>query len=78
MSFDTQVIAERKYQSEKWGEQNHSKEKWYLILAEEVGELANAILESGDVQKELIQVAAVCKTMYISGIRQDWWYYDAA
>ena len=40
------VIAERARQDAKWGEQNHHPLAWLGILTEEVGELAEAILES--------------------------------
>lgn len=50
-------------QDRNWGTQRHlSFYKWHTILSEEVGEVANAILEheSDDrVIEELIQVAAV-------------------
>ena len=56
-----EVSAERKRQDEKWGIQNHGPDGWLAILAEEVGEVARAILEgrSFDYGKELTQVAAV-------------------
>lgn len=41
-----QVEAERIKQEYKWGPQHHSPEKWFTILGEEVGEVANAILEN--------------------------------
>jgi NTP pyrophosphatase (non-canonical NTP hydrolase) len=64
------VIAERKRQDWKWGEQNHDPETWLAVLIEEVGEVGKAILEmsfpSGEAvdlldlyRLELIQVAAV-------------------
>ena len=55
-----EVEQERLNQIAKWGKQEHSLADWYLILAEEVGEVAKAILE-GDkgLYNELIQVAAV-------------------
>ena len=40
-----EVYFERKRQENKWGPQHHSKEKWFTILGEEVGEVANTILE---------------------------------
>jgi len=47
--------------NKKWGEQNHSPAVWCVILAEEVGELAKAILTEQDAQyKELVHVSAVC------------------
>ena len=57
------VEQERINQIGKWGKQEHSLADWYLILAEEVGEVAKAIQEHdgsyGDIYDELIQVAAV-------------------
>lgn len=55
------VIDERNRQTAKWGRQKHSNSTWNLILNEEVGEVAKAILEVEDegVFKELIQVIAV-------------------
>jgi len=60
-----EIAAERNQQDTKWGEQNHSKEKWMAILMEEVGEVARAVLddEPRDYRKELIQVAAVAVVM---------------
>ena len=40
-----EIETERLRQEAKWGPQNHSPEKWFTILGEEVGEVANAILE---------------------------------
>lgn len=38
------VIFERHQQDEKWGRQDHDPSVWLAILTEEVGELAEAIL----------------------------------
>lgn len=40
-----EIAKERQRQEEKWGPQTHSFVKWFTILGEEVGEVANAILE---------------------------------
>ncbi len=59
------ALIERVHQKRKWGEQNHKFAKWHLILSEEVGEMAQAMLNAersaqwGPVHKEAIQVAAV-------------------
>ena len=67
------VLAERTRQDKKWGEQNHSPQWWLAILMEEVGELAQAILETHfdknaehttkggveNIRKEAVQCAAV-------------------
>ena len=39
------VLKERQKQEKLWGMQRHTPIKWFLILGEEVGEVANAILE---------------------------------
>ncbi len=56
------IVDERVRQDEKWGDQSgHTAEFWYTILGEEVGEVANAVLNQNDkaIEKELLQVAAV-------------------
>lgn len=55
------IARERKAQDAKWGEQNHHDGYWSLILSEEVGELAKAILQDDgtNLDEELTQVAAV-------------------
>ena len=55
------ITAERERQDAKWGIQRHPVHVWNTILGEEVGEVANAILEDDieGLKKELIQVAAV-------------------
>ena len=60
------IGVEREFQNEKWGEQNHDDYKWLAILAEEVGELAEAILHDefggnakGHAHTELLHVASV-------------------
>ena len=60
----SEVNQERVNQQVKWGEQNHSPEKWMLIIGEEYGETCKEILEGNlDLyEKELIQLAASCVT----------------
>lgn len=55
------IARERHRQDLKWGEQNHTDERWLTILVEEVGELAKEIYEGNkaDLTDELVQVAAV-------------------
>lgn len=55
------IVEERDRQTKKWGRQKHSNATWNLIMNEEVGEVAKAILEAkeGTVTNELIQVIAV-------------------
>ena len=55
------IEGERERQETKWGEQNHAPELWQVILLEEIGEAAKALLE-GDApgyRAEMIQAAAV-------------------
>ena len=40
------VLSERIRQDEKWGCQHHTRGDWLAILVEEVGEVAQAILEN--------------------------------
>ncbi len=61
----SRILLERARQDEKWGkarERNQTKRQWLTILMEEVGEVAEAILEGDDANYpvELVQVAAVC------------------
>lgn len=55
------VLEERKRQDEKWGtDRNLADELWLTILAEEVGESAEAMLKDLPSKiKEVTQVAAV-------------------
>ena len=80
MTFDDLVHEERIRQDDKWGIQNHNPFIWLAILGEEVGELNKAILEDKfggmqeeNIQKEIIQIAAVTKAMWECGQRNLWW-----
>ena len=82
MIFDDLIIAERIQQDKKWGQQDHLPIEWLGILSEEVGELAQAIVnrhfsKSADdglqIQLELIQVAAVARSIWECGERNHWW-----
>ena len=55
------ITQEVEHQIEKWGYQHHSNGVWFLILLEEIGEVADAILkkEADQTRAELIQCAAV-------------------
>lgn len=62
------VLERRRMQDAKWGEQNHNPYIYLAILVEEVGELAQAILQTqfgGDkggwilIRHEAVDVAAV-------------------
>jgi len=69
------IVAERRRQDEKWGEQNHAPVKWLAILLEEAGEAAKAALENeyGLYVQELVQVAAVAVVAIESLCRQASW-----
>lgn len=60
-----EVRRERKRQDDKWGEQNHPAEWWFVILSEELGEVARALFEADldQYRKEAVQVAAVAVAM---------------
>ena len=64
-----EIFDELHRQDEKWGNQaDKTQETWHLILAEEVGEVANALLEGKnweETRKELLQVAAVAFTWVV-------------
>ena len=65
------ILKEREWQIAKWGNPQHHHAWWYVILGEEVGEVANALQavegqECADVAEqlqamfaEIVQVAAV-------------------
>lgn len=60
------ILEERRRQTDKWGEQNHTLGNWGLILMEEVGEWSEAALhtqfggpKAEGLRKEAVQVAAV-------------------
>ena len=57
-----EIRDERERQNLKFGEATFDSDPWMEILVEEVGEVANALIDKWDseVEKELIQVAAVC------------------
>jgi NTP pyrophosphatase (non-canonical NTP hydrolase) len=55
------IRAERVRQDQKWGPQDHSPSHWFIILSEEIGEIAKAIYENDkeEYEKELVQSASV-------------------
>lgn len=55
------AVAEREHQNNKWGKTEHDDFVWNAILGEEVGEVANVLLNPSDskLKFELVQVAAV-------------------
>jgi NTP pyrophosphatase (non-canonical NTP hydrolase) len=64
--FKTMLDVERDRQDEKWGAQDHSDEKWLVILMEEVGEIAKAMLEKDEDEMifEMIHSAAVISAWF--------------
>ncbi|CAM3669676.1 hypothetical protein DESA109040_19265 [Deinococcus saxicola] len=40
-----EILAERQRQDAKWGGQDHDPSTWLMVLAEEVGEANQAVLE---------------------------------
>lgn len=72
-----EIVAERKRQFQKWGNQNRTYAEWLAILAEEFGEVSESVVEltfCGEnaqhiekwlpkYRKELIQTAAVAVQM---------------
>ncbi|HPG42133.1 MAG TPA: hypothetical protein PLP19_11880 [bacterium] len=84
MGIPEMIWNERVKQDAHWGEQNHDELKWQAILAEECGEVANAVNELtptkgpvkfpkeaiiANLEYELVQVAAVC-VAWIEAIRR--------
>ena len=80
------VLAERARQDAKWGIQNHHPRDYFLILTEEVGELAQAIADGlvfatpteeavEHVREEAVHVAAVALAM-VEAIDRGTWIQD--
>lgn len=78
------VLLERARQDEKWGEQNHNPYIYLAIHAEEVGELAEAILQTqfggekggwANVRKEAVHAAATALAL-IECLDRDVWVPD--
>lgn len=73
------VIAERKRQDAKWGEQNHDPFLYLTILMEEVGEASQAALEARfgkgsleHLREEAVQTAAVALAIVECLDRNQW------
>lgn len=73
------VLAERKRQDAKWGEQNHDPFLYLTILGEEYGETCQAALEArfgkgslGHLRLEAVQVAAVALAIVECLDRKQW------
>ena len=58
------VDAERKRQDAKWGVQDHDHFMWYVILGEEFGELAEAMLDLHTAIAEGADIAVVQGRMH--------------
>ena len=71
-AFNDLIQIERNAQDAKWGEQNHSDERWLAIALEELGEVAEATLENDDeaLLNEIVQLAAVLQNW---GTSRDWY-----
>lgn len=41
-----EILAERRRQDAKWGQQDHNPSTWLMVLAEEVGEANQAVFET--------------------------------
>lgn len=67
-AFNDLIQIERNNQIEKWGEQNHSDEKWIVIILEELGEAAKAVIEKNEegLLEETVQVAALLEAWVTS------------
>lgn len=73
------IALERARQDAKWGEQNHDAPIWSLIATEELGEVAQATLETifggkhtrADYVAELVQLTAVCVAWLECELRRD-------
>lgn len=67
------IVVERRRQDEKWGEQNHTPDRWLVILGEEVGEACKVSLEGQreHYRHELIHVAAVAVAAIESSLREE-------
>lgn len=59
-------------QDRKWGLQDHKLGDWWLILSEELGEAAQAIVQGNSLQalQELAQVSALVVRVYEKVLRQ--------
>ena len=71
-NVNNDVLAERVRQNGKWGLQRHAHGDWLMILAEEVGEVAEAMqkakgwgkdTDADNLYEELIHVAAVASAI---------------
>jgi NTP pyrophosphatase (non-canonical NTP hydrolase) len=74
------VVAERQRQIKKWGKQNQTMFMWLLILQEEMGEVAKAIIDDEGQEQlltEAVQVAAVAVQICEWASDLQGWSFDA-
>lgn len=62
-SIIKRILEERERQDKKWGIQQHPPAWWMLIIMEEIGEMAKAIQEDGNLEEEAIQSIASIMAM---------------
>jgi len=81
----TDVLAERRRQDLKWGQQNHDPFTYITILGEEFGELCQAALHrrfggaaSSGLRNEAVQTAAVALAIVECLDRGTWTFFNEA
>lgn len=60
------IAEERRKQDQKWGRQDHTPERWLMILQGEIGEWFQAVLQEESFENiltELVKIAAVAECM---------------
>jgi len=64
--FLNAIVDERERQDAKWGRNVVGPDRMLVVLAEEFGEIARALLERDKpgLEKELVQTAAVCSKLF--------------
>ncbi len=72
--IEAEIAMERARQELKWGSQHHDPIIWMLILMEEVGEAADAILlpEAEDLMDDLESAGLIGKIGYLGELAHDW------
>ena len=69
--FDLAQI-ERQAQDKKWGEQQHSDEKWCNICMEELGEIAKAVIENQPDSRLLAEIVQLTALLQAWTTSKDW------
>ena len=69
-----EVNEERERQDKKWGQQDHNPFVWLAILAEEMGEASQSLLQYklDSYREEMVQCAAVAIAAIESYDRGEW------